>query len=448
VGVDNDVRVNVSPVRVPGLRANETIRDSNRQSLGSLADLSEGGLVVLVQVGDAVLGLTEVVESRQRLVDEGDSVTAAVGLAKDVVGGSADHFDGKIEGCLVVPPSELASLALVVETVLTARKTVQVDDDVHVVLADGVLGNLLHGQLLATSVVVVTCDGGHIGPVTDGNAESVDTVGGEVVDVLGGDVGVVTVLKQSTALYLAQSLTEAVLVDGARCVVVEEARLNVLLKNEPATEVNTVRLVVSPSGEGVGSWTGPLRASPVDDDLLNLDEDLRSDLEEVDERTSGVGRTKESEEVSLGESRGIDGNLRNVVQRQTLSQEVGRGQEFVTLHRLGGEKSRTVRLKRSSVNDLRRDLDGNGDVDCGGLSKAGCMRDILGRADRSRRSLNNRARRLLDGSLRESSSQTNEAGGEDGDLHSETDEEDEKCLLDDSSQRRETAIYLYQPSPR
>lgn len=33
VGIDDDVRVNVGPVRIPSLRADETVRDGNGQSL-------------------------------------------------------------------------------------------------------------------------------------------------------------------------------------------------------------------------------------------------------------------------------------------------------------------------------------------------------------------------------------------------------------------------------
>jgi hypothetical protein len=381
VGVNDDIWINVSPVRVPGLRANKAIGNSNRQSLRSLAHLGEGGLVVLVQVGDAVLGLTEVVKSRQRLVDQGDSVAAAVGLAEDVVGGSANHLDREIEGGLVVPPGELTSLTLVVETVLTARKTVQVNEDVHVVLTDGILSNLLHCQLLTTGVVVVTSNGRHVRPVTDRDTESVDAICGKVVDILGGNVGLIAVLEQSAALHLAQSLAETVLVDGAGCIVVEEARLNVLLKNEPTTKVDTVRFVVPPSRERIRCRADPLGAGPVDDDFLNLNKDLRSDLEEVDKGSSRAGRAKKAKKISLGKSRGVDWQLGNVIKRQSLGKEIGRGQELVAFYRIGGEKSRAILIQSYGVNDLRWHLDRDSDVYCSSLGEAGSLRDILGRAD-------------------------------------------------------------------
>jgi hypothetical protein len=170
------------------------IRDGDGQSLRPLADLGESGPVVLVEVSDTVLSLSEVIESRKRLVDQGEGVATAVGLEKDVVGGSTDHLDGKIKCSLVVPPSELPSLALIVKSILAARKTVQINEDMHVVLGDGVMSDLLHSQLLTISVVVVASDGGHVCPVADRNTESFDTIGGEVVNILGRDVCVVTIL--------------------------------------------------------------------------------------------------------------------------------------------------------------------------------------------------------------------------------------------------------------
>ena len=143
----------------------------------------------------------------------------------------------------------------------------QVDEDVHVVLGDSVLSDLLHSQLLATSVVVVTSDGRHVGPVTDGDTQCVDTVGGKFVNVLSRDVCLVAVLQQSATLGLTQDLAEAVFIDGVGRIVVEEAGLNVLLKNQPATEVHTIGFVVSPSREGVGSGTNPLGTGPVDQNL-------------------------------------------------------------------------------------------------------------------------------------------------------------------------------------
>lgn len=280
MGVHDDVGINVSPVGVPGLRANEAVREGDRQGLGAGADLLETSGVVLVQVGDRVVGLAKVVEGGKRLVDEAEGEGTAVGLSEDVVGGAADHLDGEIKGGLVVPPGELSSLTLVVKTVLTTGETVQVDEDVHTVLGDGVLGDLVHGSNLATSVVVVASNGLHVCPVADGNTESVDTVSGKVVNVLLSDVGVVAVLEESTTLGLAEDLAEAVLINGIGSVVVEEAGLDVLFQDEPTTEVDTVGLVVSPSGERVGLGVDPLGASPVDNSLLSLDEDLGCNLEE------------------------------------------------------------------------------------------------------------------------------------------------------------------------
>ena len=46
--VDDDVRVDVGPVRVPGLRADEAVGDGDGESLGFGADGFEGGGVVYV----------------------------------------------------------------------------------------------------------------------------------------------------------------------------------------------------------------------------------------------------------------------------------------------------------------------------------------------------------------------------------------------------------------
>lgn len=61
VCVDDDVRVDVGPVWVPGLWADEAVGDGDGQGLGFGADGFEGGDVVFVQVGDRVLSLAEVV---------------------------------------------------------------------------------------------------------------------------------------------------------------------------------------------------------------------------------------------------------------------------------------------------------------------------------------------------------------------------------------------------
>jgi hypothetical protein len=46
VGIDYDVWVNVGPVRVPGLRANEIPRDGGRQGLRPLANFSESQSII------------------------------------------------------------------------------------------------------------------------------------------------------------------------------------------------------------------------------------------------------------------------------------------------------------------------------------------------------------------------------------------------------------------
>lgn len=61
MSVEDDVGIDVGPVLVPCLGTNEAIGESNRHGGRSLADLLESGSVVLVEVGDRVLGLAKVV---------------------------------------------------------------------------------------------------------------------------------------------------------------------------------------------------------------------------------------------------------------------------------------------------------------------------------------------------------------------------------------------------
>ena len=194
MGVDDDVGVDVCPVGVPGLGADEAVGEGDWERLGLSADGFERGGVVLVEVGDGVLGLAEVVEGGQGFVDQGEGEAAGVGLFEDVGCGLLDHLDGEIEVGLVVPPGQLAGLALVIEAVLAAGEAVEVYYNVHVVLGDGVLGDALHGGELAAGVVVVSCHGRHVCPVSDWDAKSVDAVRGEQVNVLCGDVAVVSLL--------------------------------------------------------------------------------------------------------------------------------------------------------------------------------------------------------------------------------------------------------------
>ena len=64
VRVDDDVGVDVGPVGVPGLGADEAVGNGDREGLGLCADGFQRGGVVLVKVGDGVLRLAEVVQGR------------------------------------------------------------------------------------------------------------------------------------------------------------------------------------------------------------------------------------------------------------------------------------------------------------------------------------------------------------------------------------------------
>jgi len=312
VRVYNDVGVDVGPVGVPGLRADEAVGDGDGESLRLRAHGFEGGGVVFVEVGDRVLGLAEVVESGQGLVDQRQCEGSCVGLLEDVVGGFLDHFDGEVEIGLVVPPGQLAGLALVVETILSAGQTVQVDDDVHVVLGDGILGNAFHSGKLTASVVVVTGHGWHVCPVANRDAQSVHTEGSERVDVLRGNVIGEPLFQKSTTSGFAQILAKAVFVNSGRSIGSEEIWIDIELQQEPSSKIDTVRLVISPAREGVGRGTRELRAGPLDDLLGGVDENLGHDLQEVRERASACRETKQTGQISFSDRRLFDRHIRDV----------------------------------------------------------------------------------------------------------------------------------------
>jgi hypothetical protein len=131
----------------------------------------------------------------------------AVGLQQDQIGCALDHLDGGVEVGFVVPPFELVGLALVVEPVLAAGKTVQVDNYVHA-FGDGVLDDVREGEELAAGVLVHGFLTEHESPVADWDANQIDAVGHKLVDVFFSDAAPVMLFQEETTFDVAENLTE------------------------------------------------------------------------------------------------------------------------------------------------------------------------------------------------------------------------------------------------
>lgn len=128
---------------------------------------------------------------------EGVGLRGSRGL--DEVDDLIDHLHGVVEVGLVVEPVPVAGGFADGQAVDAAGEGVRVDDDVHVVSLDGVVGDFFEvGRLVSR----VELRAGEIDPcgIGGGDAQDCDTAGGELVNVGLGDPGCVAVLEDGAAL--------------------------------------------------------------------------------------------------------------------------------------------------------------------------------------------------------------------------------------------------------
>jgi hypothetical protein len=300
VSVENDVFLVVHPAweLLPGLGTYKAIGEHDGDCAGLFAHNIEGVAIEFVEVFHRVVGLAELVQRWERLVDERQGELVTVGLLEDEVCGEADELERLRHVRRVVPPVDLVGFALIIKTTLTAGKAVKVYDDMHA-FGDRVLGNLGEVMKLLAGIVIVALDGGHKRPVTDRNSDKIDPVACKNVDVVGCDELLVALLKKLAARLRAEDLAETVFIDGGRSTVtVKESRVDAFLLAEPASEVDTIGFERVPSYEGSGFKVGLLgglfrnRFDLLCECFQNTDESTRclaTDLEDVVRPLEQVG---------------------------------------------------------------------------------------------------------------------------------------------------------------
>lgn len=180
------------------------------------------------------------------LVDERERVGVGVAAELDVVDGLLDHLEAVVHVGRVEPPVVVANGLTVVQAVAAAGQRVQVDDDVHAVLDNGVVGDQLEPDQL---VAVVELRSRHVHPclVRHRHAQQVDADGSKLVDVGKVVVAGIVLLQEGAALG-AEVLAQAPLIlgDRRRDLLVPPGLVAGVLEQQPVAQVHAVGLERGP----------------------------------------------------------------------------------------------------------------------------------------------------------------------------------------------------------
>jgi hypothetical protein len=256
--VDVRVKHNVGASVVEGCpvgSALETVLNHHGNALVDLGDLFEHTAVVSIDpvggfVREAGRG-TEAGEVVRGFVDgrDGKGRYAAAGL--DEVQDAVDSLERVVEVGGVVEPAVVHQSLTDIEVVDTTGQGVETDDNVHIVLVDGIVGNSLEVLLL---VAMVENGAGDFDPCGVGcrNTENVYTNRSQLVD--GGSVqeGSVTSFEGRTAL-VSKIQAQSPLIRGIGTTNrLPPDRVVSLLLREPSTEIGTVCLEGLPVNEAAG----------------------------------------------------------------------------------------------------------------------------------------------------------------------------------------------------
>ena len=183
----------------PELLAEERVLKHERDSLVNLGDAGEDTVDVGVDPIDTVVGKTgrggEPGEVVTGLVDRGDGervlATGSLDEGQDRVNG----LEAVVEVGGVLEPGVVSESFTNGKGVDTTGQRVETDNNVHVVLVDGVVGQGSEVSLLVTRVKHAA---GDLGPgcVSGRDTKSVDTLGTHLVDVGSGEERSIALLEE------------------------------------------------------------------------------------------------------------------------------------------------------------------------------------------------------------------------------------------------------------
>lgn len=152
---------------------------------------------------------------------------------------------GKVGG--IVEPSIVEEGFTNIEVVDTSRERVESDDAVHIIIADGVVGDHLEERLLISVVELRTGDI-HPRGISSGDSQSVDTDAGELINGRGVEERCVACFHYCTA-FVTKRLAKVPLVGGIGAVGIPPDRVMSLLLLKPRSKIGTVGLECSPIDE-------------------------------------------------------------------------------------------------------------------------------------------------------------------------------------------------------
>lgn len=181
---------------------------------------------LLVEVGWFIQGCDGVRLRGTRALDEVD----------DLVNG----LEGLVQGSLIIEPVPMAHSFSNGQTIESSRERMDIDDDVHPVVRDGIVRNVLQVSRLVTRVQLRA---GKVDPrriVSRNTQESHPTLS-QMVDILGGDEGGIAMLENRTTSG-TKILAEGPFIRRVTAIASPECAVNVGLLDQPASKVDTIGL--------------------------------------------------------------------------------------------------------------------------------------------------------------------------------------------------------------
>jgi hypothetical protein len=195
--------------------AEEAVLKHERDSLVDLGNAGQDAVDVRVDPVDTGISQTsrggkagKVVAG---LVDGRNGERALAARSLDEVEDRVNSLEAVVEVGRVLEPAIVPKGLTNGQSVDTARKRVKANDDVHVVLVDGVVSECSKVRLLVSRVKHASGDLGPSG-ISGRNSQSVDTLGSHLINVGKGEEGCIALLKFRTALCKADVLAPGPLI--------------------------------------------------------------------------------------------------------------------------------------------------------------------------------------------------------------------------------------------